>query len=144
MLTAIACTKFKDDSFISFRKPEKRLLGNWKIVAFEVDGADSLSNLFTYTNFNDCEFKFEYDKNNSVNKIEGCVDDWIINWRFSGRQFHVGDYFIRPQVVRNLNGSIYLIGAFATDYEVLKLYKNDFWIQKSFNNKNYLIKLKKQ
>lgn len=143
MLAAIACTKFKDDPFISLRSPQHRLLGSWKVVAFEVDGADSLSNLFTYAKFANCEFKFEYDKGNSVNKIEGCVDDWLIGWGFNRKHFYIGEYFIYPRIIRYPNGDFY-IAPIETIYNVLKLYNKDFWIQKTFMNKTYTIKFKKQ
>jgi hypothetical protein len=135
MLTAIACTKFKDDSFISFRKPETRLHGYWKIVAFEVDGADSLANLYTYTNFKNCNFHFYRDEGNSWNKIDGCVNDWETPWFVEKKRFSMKDYFV--YYVPNSSG-------YRAFFDILKLYKNDFWIKKEFNGKTYIIKFKKQ
>jgi hypothetical protein len=135
MLTAIACTKYKEDSFISFRKPETRLHGYWKIVAFEVDGADSLANLYTYTTFENCNFHFYRDKGNSWNKIDGCVNEWLCPWSISDKQFSTGNYFLHP--LKNNDEC-------RTYFEILKLYKNDFWIKKEFNGKTYIIKFKKQ
>ncbi|MFM2224459.1 MAG: hypothetical protein RJA07_661 [Bacteroidota bacterium] len=142
MLAAIACTKFKDDSFISFRKPEKRLLGNWKIVAFEVDGIDSLSNLYTYADFSNCNFHFYRDVGNSTNKVEGCINEWTVGWYFEKQQFTIANYFIYPQIQKLSNGIMNATTSLTAN--VLKLYKNDFWVQKSFNNKTYIIKFKKQ
>lgn len=136
MLTAIACTKYKEDSFISLRKPEKRLYGYWKIDSFEVNGDDSLNNLYSYTNFKDCNFHFYRDEGNSWNKIDGCVNEYSCPWSIdSKKQFSVGNYFIYP--IKNNNGC-------RTYYDILRLYKTDFWIQKKFQVKVYIIKFKKQ
>ncbi|MEY4876434.1 MAG: hypothetical protein RL708_1583, partial [Bacteroidota bacterium] len=117
------------------RKPETRLHGYWKIVAFEVDGADSLANLYTYTTFENCNFHFYRDEGNSWNKIDGCVNDWQTPWSISKKQFSIGNYFIYP----NRKGDGY-----RTFFNIIKLYKTDFWIQVELYGKSYLIKFKKQ
>ena len=136
MIATLACTKFKDDSFISLRSPEKRLYGYWKIVAFEVDGADSLANLYTYADFSNCNFHFYYDKGSSQSKIDGCVNNWINGWGVDTKekQFLMVDYFIYPG---RDTGVI-------KPFDILKLYKNDFWIQKIIYRKKYVVRFKKQ
>jgi hypothetical protein len=77
MLAAIACRhRYEDDNYYSLRNPGKRLLGNWKIVAFNVDGADSIADLFKRTNYANCTFNSVYDKNYHVGKWTGCIDIW--------------------------------------------------------------------
>jgi hypothetical protein len=143
VLATIACRhKYEEDNFYSLKNPWKRLLGNWKVVAFNVDGADSLSDLFKRTNYADCTFNSVYDKNYHVSKWTGCIDIWKYPGYIYGddnKYFKCSDYFIHPVSTRNTNTE--------PDYKsfyIEKLYKNDWWISIDLDGKHYEIKFKKQ
>ncbi|MFM2224456.1 MAG: hypothetical protein RJA07_658 [Bacteroidota bacterium] len=142
MLATIACRhRYEDDNYYSLRNPGKRLLGNWKIVAFNVDGADSLADLFKRTNYADCTFNSVYDKNYHVGKWTGCIDIWTYPGYFSAdfKYYMWSDFFIHPVSTRNTNTQ--------PDYKsfyIEKLYKSDWWISIDMDGKHYEIKFKKQ
>lgn len=39
----LGCKKYSEDPFISVRKPEKRILGDWELKSYKIDGIDYTS-----------------------------------------------------------------------------------------------------
>ncbi|MEN9523194.1 MAG: hypothetical protein RL065_1571 [Bacteroidota bacterium] len=141
MLAALACHKYKEDDFISLRKPGKRLEGSWHIVAFNVDGADSLNDLFKRTNYANCNFQLIYDKKNHKDKWIGCIDNWTNVGGISDANYDFwifNDYFIHPLKFDDNTTVDY------KHFKINKLIKKDFWISIDMDGKHYEIKFKKQ
>jgi len=42
-LLFFGCKKYSEDPFFSLRKPEKRILGDWELKSYKIDGIDYLS-----------------------------------------------------------------------------------------------------
>ena len=126
----IACRKYKDDSFISFRTPNQRLVGNWQLTYFEVNGVDS-TYAFQHilSNYpNPCGLTFY--KEDGTYYVNGCGYEG----RYSiGKQLGLKQNFANGWYV---NKYVY--------YDILKLYKGDLWLHLDYNNKSYFIKFKKQ
>jgi hypothetical protein len=132
MLTAIACTKFKEDSFISLRRPEHRLYGTWHVDYYEIDGIDST----------DYFYKSQYTATQNINfyyskEDEGYICDWgglkTFYW-VDKKKMHWACYYIPNK--SGIAFKQYIMS-------ISKLYKNDFWVSGDEYGKHYFIKMKK-
>jgi hypothetical protein len=134
MLAAIACTKFKDDSFISFRGAEHRLNGNWKVSTIEVDGVDSTSFELGLRTGLMCTFCFTNPRGGVYNYgICGCDAN---NYAIFNKQISFTNFWDTSTVKKS---NLPLI-----KFNIQKLYKKDFWIAMNHENRNILIKFTKQ
>jgi hypothetical protein len=142
MLTTIACTKFKEDSFISLRTPYGRIFGTWHLDYYEIDGVDSTSLFYSknYWQISNCDIKFSDDKSNHQ-----FISQYVCNGNIGSGEIFGIDYR-KKQIEwlcsyipnRNPNGK-----SFYNDFNILKLYKNDLWLSLDIYGKHYFIKMKK-
>ncbi len=58
-MTVMACHKYENGPFISFRSVKNRVIGNWKLVGYTVNGQDQLDSLLGGYDY---MWKFKEDK----------------------------------------------------------------------------------
>ena len=130
----IACTKFKDDPFISLRSPQHRLLGNWTLVAFEVDGVDSTNHYINQYSVSCAGISF-YKNETYDYALCGNSDAGYFSVVKKQLSLQSKDLFFLNKTNANVRYG---------EHDIIKLYKNDLWLQREENNKTYILKYKKQ
>lgn len=140
-----SCKKYEDGPFISLRSPINRLLGEWEVYSFEIDGSDFTSD---YQNNCKCNFRFHSEKYDAVYfSFLQCKDDYSIGGRFEFNgdilKIETGNAYN----TNNLRDSLIYTGPIKTWAKIncciKRLYFKDLWLSSYFNNRKYFIKLKK-
>jgi hypothetical protein len=136
MLAAIACRKYKEDSFISLKSSYGRIKGTWHVVYYEVDGIDSTN--YFYSSQNTATQNVTFYHNDDKHEYEcswGAGDDTPFG--IDKGKIDWACYYIPNRDANTFKLKYYNLG-------ILKLYKSDFWVNVDAYGKHYFIKLKKQ
>jgi hypothetical protein len=136
MLTAAACTKYKEDSFISLRTTFGRLKGSWHVVYFEVNGVDSTAN---YQKGDNCDIYFY--RHEGTQSFDFCGKgnfDFKVSVDEKAKLIGLIDVYVYPSKSKQNP-----IDPVWVEYKIEKLYNNDWWIRGQANDKTYFIKFKK-
>ena len=151
------CKKYPDNpEFKGYLKSATSLIvGNqYKVNSFWVDGIDSTANFRQYSYY-DAIVYFKEGKGGRLDNrvilmnnpdhplpqnysyLNGDVATWVIK----NKKINMTDGFVSNTVKLISAGIVGVgIGTGTHDYNILKVYKNDFWVQIVFNNKKYVIK----
>ncbi len=127
------CKKYPEGPWISFRYKETRLLGNWKIEKYLIDGADSTAIKFPNLSSSVCVYSFGHTANYVG---DGCYSIGG-KWGFDNNRTHLG---IGTQNVPE--GPFFL--AEAVSWDILRLSNKDMHLKTTFSSKEYEIYFKKQ
>jgi hypothetical protein len=122
MLAAIACRKYKEDSFISLRTPYQRITGDWSLEYIGVDNVDVTSTFIP--------------KCNGANFYNDGAEHFY-NSCCSGGGYRISKNSICFKECFFFNRAM-------SCFTILKLYSKDLWLQTDYNNSTYLLKFKKQ
>ena len=72
IVTGVTSCRYKEGPIISFRTAENRLVGEWEVKSFFIDGIDKMS---AYTDNCDCKIGFSVDKNTRSFHFNDCKPD---------------------------------------------------------------------
>jgi hypothetical protein len=137
------CKKYPDGPFISFRGKEARVIGDWEIESFLIDGNDSLSQL-TCTSYS--FYKNDDTTNRHFHSSESCPagsgGDWGI--KNHGKELvlyvSIDSGAVTPFPI---NGTLTGYPKVSNlSWEIQRLKNRQMWLKTSLNNKEYYIKLK--
>jgi hypothetical protein len=132
--------RYKEGPLISFRSAKSRLIGDWKVTGFSVDGNDELQL------FNDsCGCKMYIPDESDYQEIRffECKNYLTgINSLIAGSYSFSNNHKILKIYFDNLNDVIFKrYGPFirTSDWKILRLTKDDFKISTDVDNKNYVV-----
>jgi hypothetical protein len=140
-----SCKKYEDGPLISLRSPLNRLLGEWEVYYFEIDGLD---NTLNYQNDCKCNFRFHSEKHDAIYfSFLNCKDNYTVGGRFNLNNESLTIESGNAYNANNLTDSLNFIGPIKTwntvVYDVKRLKNKDLWVTCDEGNTNCYIKLKK-
>ncbi|MGZ3919105.1 MAG: hypothetical protein ACXVOH_03555 [Bacteroidia bacterium] len=135
-----SCHKYPDDNFLSLRRPEKRILGSYKLMHYYINGADSVGNskYQFYATGNRITFHhkisidYQYDMGTYIDAIDGVAE---FSKNRKQIRIRISDYLPLEKT------NIFVV--FYNSWQILKLYQNELWLSSTINGKSYEIHLKK-
>ncbi len=143
-ITVAACKKYPDGPLISFHSKEKRVVGEWLVDYYSINGYDSTSYLQAkpyYGKYSlhaprgDNSPAFDLVSNNGTYCTFG-------NWRFTNNKKNL---FVSQQDGCNSSISEFNANPFVASnvtWEIRRLTEKDLWFKTTYNGKEYFMKLK--
>jgi hypothetical protein len=95
----MACHKYENGPFISFRSVKSRVIGNWKLVAYTVDGEDQLDSLV-----DDQEFWWRFKEDYTLEKDMGGTKPITGEWEIDENN----DIVVTLKVETSVAGDFYM------------------------------------
>ena len=142
MLTT--CNKYEDGPFISLRSAKKRVIGEYELEKYFVDGADSSSVIQSLINDYGYTYHFGdyFDRNTSIatycNNNDSCK-------RFFGSWYFI-DSAKKMRIYGNPGASGWTF-PFQTyekkEWQILRLKRKEMWIAADIDGKNYELRFNK-
>jgi len=153
VLTDVSCKKYPDGPLFDLHSKGERILGEWDVNYFSIDGYDSTSYLKNQPYYG--HYHFELERNTSPIIIKGghaiyhandknyqsVAGQWgltnnkmsiYISFTFNSTyRGHLGPYRFD---VRNTSGNTYFI------WDIMRLAQHELWLQGTYNNKVYFVK----
>jgi len=127
------CKKYPEGPWISLRSKEKRLLGNWKVQKYLIDGVDSTSTKFPNLSSSVCVYSFAH--------YGQYVDDGCYS---TGGKWGWGNK--KESLIVGLEFGSILTPFFlstSTEWTILRLSNKDMHLKTTFSSMQYEIFLKK-
>ena len=139
-LTLISC-KYKDGPAISFRSADVRVIGNYKAEVFTIDGTDAISQ------WNDsvCNVQFSlYHETDPVERRWVSVrhDDAYLTGAYSLKEKNTILYLYQLQESTGYAGYGPFRAGKDSSWDLLKLRKDEMWMQTEFEGHIYYVELK--
>ena len=132
LLVGVSCTKFEEGPGFSIRTKKSRLIGEWELVEYMVDGADSLYAL----GYDNLKWRFTSDK------CTDCRDNFLYSAcnLCGGSKYNVGrvdqDYVLNVRSSRyNLKPFMHLL----SDIQTGTLYQGRLWVFKRLTNSEIVL-----
>lgn len=137
-----SCSKYEDGPCISFRTPEKRIYGTYKLITYEVNGIDSLNYLYDSLGL---IFKFFYD---DINYKNICLNDDFRKDGLGSCLIWTWDLVNKAKILKiNSSSCCTKVGPFGyailPEWDILKLKSNKVHLKTFINNKEYYVEFKK-
>ena len=135
-----SCHKYPKDPFLSLKRPEKRILGRYKLIHYYVNGVDSVGN---------SRYHFYSSDNHIIFHANISIAYHTDNGPYIGDRTGVADFrkykkalyiTISDEFPQNIV-NIFVI--FRSTWDILKLYNNELWLKSTINGSTYEIHLKK-
>ena len=142
-IIAYSCKKYPDGPSVSIFSRVERVFGKYDIVSYTVDGADSLSLL--NNKFDTIIYGFDAGTtaaDTNFYEIDyGSGKKYYSFWKLNN-----GDKNLCCGGLNYRGDPSHQIGPLAAPielcFEVLRLTRNDLWLQKQYHGKTYVIKMK--
>ena len=131
-----SCKKYPENPLIVLKSKKKRIVGEWEPIVFNINGKDSLASLKS----DSCYGLYNFNKDGSivVNQLNFLATPITGNWYFSENKnilttdFYIPSYSYGPYC-QNL----------ITTWSILKLTKDDLWLNTWQSGVNYYVEFKK-
>lgn len=95
----MACHKYENGPFISFRSVKNRVIGNWKLVEYTVNGEDQLASLVDGKEFW-WRFKEDYTLEKDMGGSKPIVGEWEIDEN--------NDVIVTLKIETSVDGDFYM------------------------------------
>lgn len=142
-LSILGCNKYPDGPVVSLRTKKHRLVGEWVVDYFAINGYDSTSYVKSLQYFGKYSFfKTEDSHGRCAFSYVPNTNDYekIGYWEFTYNKR--GVYIHQPTLYPPINFSIGPYGAEDVTWEIRRLKEDELWLQTNFGGKEYFVKFK--
>ncbi|MFH0893930.1 MAG: hypothetical protein V2A54_05800 [Bacteroidota bacterium] len=132
-----SCKRYEDGPLISCRSVENRVDGNWNVEFYFVNDVDST---ISYNDSCGCEISihFDYDRQDFV--LGSCKKNCSGSFSLSDNNTMLN--VTMSHFENGIGGPFYTLET--VNWKILRLAKDELWIETNFNSKIYFVKLNKQ
>lgn len=139
MMLFFGCKKYPDGPLLSLRTKEHRMVGNWDVEYFSVNGYDSTEYLRSQPFYGKYQFrKGDYSSGDFIFKNSSNSYTASGSWIFTNNKKYLALALTTPVPTNH-------IGPYAAEYvswEIRKLKENELWLKTTYNGKEYFVKFK--
>ncbi len=139
-LIIFSCKKYPDGPAFSFRSPSQRIIGAWKLKSYLINGNDSINKFSNYTVIPGMDLKVPGINDTSGYLIRGGIDTnlYVTNiglYELKNKKKELVLTSNKRVNLMNLNGP--LMSSTIVTYKILRLKKNELWLQTDYNGNSY-------
>lgn len=135
-----ACKKYPEGPTFSLRSPSQRIIGEWNLNYYNINGIDSLDKFLNYTVLPGMDLNDPGISDTAGYLIRGGVDtaNYVSNiglYELKNKKTEL--VLTKNKIVNYLNLTGPLMSSSSITYKILRLKKKELWLQTDYNGVSY-------